>query len=422
MDLLKEVSTDGNVQHTQLSRKLTINGITKPYPVYKIRLDQLRYNPQNDRIATWISQYEADHNGQLPDQENVKEYNDIIEDFIVQSNKDAINKTKKNIELMGQREPGVVLANGLIIDGNRRFTCLRQLAVDNPKFDWFEAAILDNEVAKDKKGIKELELSIQIGEESKVDYSPIERYVGIYKDVIKTGLLTPEEYSRCTQTPLREVEAMMKQAQLMIDFLDFINAPEQFYLARQLSIGSVLQEIPRILNYCEGDEDEMERVKNIIFANMVVEPEGDTVRFLRNFKKVLKSEAASDFLDREEELTEVVVDKLNESVDPETGEPKPVTKEFIANEIRADSMLVAQMKQCMETAVNQANGLEVLDKPLKQLRGACDLLDGISLNAMEHFSYTDLQTAVNILKDLEQKAETLVVYINGKLSKDEIQG
>ena len=63
MDLLTQVGPAGTVQLTQLSHKLTIDGQSRAYQVYRIRLDQLRYNPQNDRIATWISQYRAEHNG-----------------------------------------------------------------------------------------------------------------------------------------------------------------------------------------------------------------------------------------------------------------------------------------------------------------------------------------------------------------------
>lgn len=40
------------IQLTKLSRKMTIEGVAKAYPVYRIRLDQLFYNDQNDRIAT----------------------------------------------------------------------------------------------------------------------------------------------------------------------------------------------------------------------------------------------------------------------------------------------------------------------------------------------------------------------------------
>ena len=56
MNLLTEGLALHLVEPTTLSRKLTIDGITKAYPVYKVKLDQLFYNDQNDRIATWISQ------------------------------------------------------------------------------------------------------------------------------------------------------------------------------------------------------------------------------------------------------------------------------------------------------------------------------------------------------------------------------
>ena len=59
MNLLKEGLEQRVVERTTMTRKLTVDGLTKAYPVYKIRLDWLFYNDQNDRIATWISQYKA---------------------------------------------------------------------------------------------------------------------------------------------------------------------------------------------------------------------------------------------------------------------------------------------------------------------------------------------------------------------------
>ena len=124
MNLL-EIYDDTIVAKTNLSRKLTLGGITKAYPVYKVRLDQLFYNDQNDRIATWITQYKNDTANTAFSELSREEYNKIIEKFIIDSNSTAIEKTKNNIALVNQREPGVVLSDGRIIDGNRRFTCLR---------------------------------------------------------------------------------------------------------------------------------------------------------------------------------------------------------------------------------------------------------------------------------------------------------
>lgn len=166
MNLLTEGIKSQAVRKTVLTRKLTIDGMTRAYPVYSIRLDALYYNDQNDRIATWISDYKAKHEGRMPDLTDRGAYNSIIEAFIVESNPDAIKRTRQNIELVGQREPGVVLADGRVIDGNRRFTCLRQLAEkDAQHFGTIEAVILDKTLETGLKQIKMLELSIQHGEE-----------------------------------------------------------------------------------------------------------------------------------------------------------------------------------------------------------------------------------------------------------------
>lgn len=36
------------VQPTTLTKKLTLNGETKAYPIYRVRLELLYYNEQND--------------------------------------------------------------------------------------------------------------------------------------------------------------------------------------------------------------------------------------------------------------------------------------------------------------------------------------------------------------------------------------
>ena len=88
------------VQETNLTRKITLDGVTKAYPVFRVRLDLLYYNDQNDRIATWISQYKGEHGDDALKDLSREEYNSIIEGFIVRSNPAAIEKTKNNIELV----------------------------------------------------------------------------------------------------------------------------------------------------------------------------------------------------------------------------------------------------------------------------------------------------------------------------------
>lgn len=65
MSLLSEGISSGNVRPTQRMEKHSIDGISSDYTVYQIKSDLLFFNDQNDRIATWVSEYEASHDGGL---------------------------------------------------------------------------------------------------------------------------------------------------------------------------------------------------------------------------------------------------------------------------------------------------------------------------------------------------------------------
>lgn len=95
-------------QPTEEKTNLIIKGSVKLFDVYKIPIDRLRYNAQNGRIATWISEH-----GDLPtDQE---QFNATIEGYIYDAGPDTLNATKNNIEKFGQQEAAVVLSNGILV-------------------------------------------------------------------------------------------------------------------------------------------------------------------------------------------------------------------------------------------------------------------------------------------------------------------
>ena len=160
-----------------LKKRLRLKGTTNEFQAYRVPLNYLRYNIENDRIATFISQH-IDEEGKLPEErENI---NKIVESYIVASNPEAFKKTKANIKAIGQNEVAVIMSDGIVIDGNRRFTALRQLSNEGAgsQFSYIEVVILDR-TKYEEKDIKRLELNLQHAVESKVDYIPIERLVGV---------------------------------------------------------------------------------------------------------------------------------------------------------------------------------------------------------------------------------------------------
>lgn len=393
MNLLKEGITQQAVVKTTLTRKLTVDGLTKAYPVYKVRLDCLFYNDQNDRIATWISQYKAQHEGKVPDSADRESYNDIIEQFIVESNSEAIRKTQNNIEMVDQREPGVVLADGRIIDGNRRFTCLRRLAAKNDRFGYFEAVILDRNIENSAKQIKMLELSIQHGEESKVDYNPVDRLVGIYNDIIATQLLSVEEYAKSTNESESEVKKRIEVAKLMVEFLEFINAPEQFYIARDLQLYYPLEELMKLIKKCHT-EDEIEDLKIAAFTNILMQTVGDMTRFIRNIKAIVGTEYQEEFFEDQKGVAEKVIDML-----PEQGK---VTSTTIREVIRTNDEVVQELERSMEKTLTKVKKNETKNRPIQLAEKATTFLEGIDMNILLKMNDSELRRLDHQLDRLEQ--------------------
>lgn len=296
--LLSLIGTDA-VQKTTLTRKVTFNGKTVVYPVYRIRLDCLFYNDQNDRIATWISRYETEHGKNALSRMDREAYNRVIEAFVAESNPDAIHKTQKNIQLIGQREPGVTLADGRIVDGNRRYTCLRRIERETGEPGYFETVLMDVDIQADKKQIKLLELSIQHGEEKKVDYDLIDYAIGTYRDVVQTKLLTAEEYAASTGEPLSEVKKRIEIAGVICEFLEYIRLPEQYYAAREYQVFSVFQEM---LPIRPGSDEDRKLLKTIVFQNVMMQAIGDQRRFIRDIKTLVKNSLYQEYFEDQRRL------------------------------------------------------------------------------------------------------------------------
>lgn len=386
------------VIETDLTKKLVIDNVAKVYPVYKIRSDKLYYNDQNDRIATWVSQYKTENNVDEINMENLDEYNAIIHNFVTESNREALRKTQTNMELIGQNVPGVVLQDGRIIDGNRRFTCLRNIEEKTGQTQYFEAVILDHNIKNNKKQIKMLELMLQHGIDEKIDYNPIDRLVGVYNDVIETGLLTAKEYAMGIGVKESEVVQEIEKAKLMVEFLEFINAPKQFHLARHFNIVDPLKELNTMLKRI-NDEDKKEDLKYSVFSQFLISPEGDATRYMRKIKKIASNDRFLEgYLDEQVDLVEKVCDILEEH---------PEVKENEIAKIRSDEDLKRNFYQSTEKHLNKVNSDATRNQPIKLVEKAFDNLELIDLNILNKLSVLQVEEFSNNVKDLKEKINNL---------------
>lgn len=371
MNLLNEI---GNfVQKTSITRKLTINNETKIYPVYKININALYYNDQNDRIASWISQYKEINGSDALLNKEKEEYNKIIENFIIMSNPQSMEKTSLNIKLVGQREPGVVLSDGRVIDGNRRFTCIRKLNKNDASFCWFESVILDVDIHNNKKMIKMLELSIQHGEEKRVDYNHVEKLIGIYQDIVETQLLTVEEYAQSTNESVAEIKKKVECSKILAEYLEYIGMPKQFYIAREFQLVSLISDIQELLKKCINNEM-VYNLKKIIFMNQMMNSFGDERKFTKNIATLIANGKYFMYEKSQMEIEE----KIKKRMDYENINNFQELRSFVVN----NDDLSDELKYSMDKYLNDAKINEVHNKPSQILKRTTISLKEIDKNVI----------------------------------------
>lgn len=407
---LLAINNEEAVQKTELTRKLTIDGVTKAYPVYRVRLDFLYYNDQNDRIATWISQYKSEHAQDALEQMSREEYNSVIEGFIVKSNPAAIEKTRNNIELVNQREPGVVLRDGRVIDGNRRFTCLRQLSKKSNAFNYFETVILDKDIEDNKKQIKMLELQIQLGEESKVDYNPMERLVGVYQDVVESELLTIEEYALATNESVSDVKRRIAEANLLIEFLEFIDMPKQYYIARDYQLGSIMPEIPKVLKRCETVEMQ-QQVKELIFTNLMMRSADDNARYIREIVKMMDNGFFPAYLKEQNRLKEETKNRLEEE--------KPDSVESLRHFVDQNDDITDELKISRERSLLKSKRKEARNKPSQIITKSITMLRDVDTNVFEKLTDSEKDKLKNQIAKLVTVADRFDTMVSDEDDKPE---
>ena len=392
--LLNLVGTE-MVQKTTLTRKVTYGGKTVVYPVYRVRLDALYYNEQNDRIATWVTRYESENGNDALSGLNRAIYNRIIENFIVESNPEAINKTQKNIALIGQREPGVTLADGRIVDGNRRYTCLRRIEREGSAPGYFETVIMDMDIQEDRKQIKLLELAIQHGEEAKVDYDLIDYAVGTYRDIVQTGLLTIEEYASSTNESVSAVKKRIEVAGVVNEFLNYIKLPEQYHVAREFQIYSLFQEMMAPLRQLA--DNEKQQLKVIAFNNAMMHAMPDQRKFIRDIKGLIKNGTYTSYFEEQQ--------KWNKAIQDEYAAIEVHSKADVDKFAEEHANITEELQLSMERALLRSRSQQLKAKPAENVSKSIALMMEVDPRQFGRMNGEEKETLRGELEELAKIVE-----------------
>ena len=411
MNLLERAAAN-QLKKTGEKKKLSIQGqCNSTYDVYSIPLKWLYYNDQNGRINTTYKKYSS-MNGLLEPEAGNSEYNEIFEKFIFDSNAQAMKETKLSIDDKSQQEPGVVLSDGRVIDGNRRFTALRMLERERGIPQYFNAVILplDSKSKSDEKIIKELELDLQLGREERVSYDPIDRIFDSYNTIEVEKIMNKEEYKKASGAGnTKGINRDIRLAKLIIKFIEIVspggNPIDKFYLARDLKLDGPIEEIEREINKLKSDnkEDTKDAVLTYLIASKAVDKQNDFTRIMRDLKNniIKDNDRLQYFLDSADDKVDDIMDAFEDNPIKSANDLKTVIRGDLKAQNAAES-LIKSTKRII-------NKNKIKNERTKVLIELDNIRDSLSYICPEDF--------LELTRDENEEARTIIIEINDILYK-----
>lgn len=399
-----------------LPKRLTINGMPGEYASYKIPLSLLYYNDMNGRISTYIDEYDENHKN-MPLKELLKsdkeKYNDIIADFIKESSSDnlaSFNKTKEDIRAKGQQQPGVILSDGRIIDGNRRFTALRELfrETGDLRFAFFEAVCLSAPQENDKAAwlaIKLLELNLQFDVDEKKGYNRIDFLVSFYKDVMNplTKLCDEKTYCHASGMKASEFKTNTAVVETMLDYLDWRGKPKAFHILKNEKLDGPIEDIAK--KRTKMSEEEWNEKKFYIYSAMTIDQTGDRTRKTRELLNSAVKEGALYHVFKEavdtpavrNEILKVVSKIDHQATTPEESAQMERDKNVLENTLNK-AYLDGVFKQQIE---KEANG------PAKAMENVLKALNAIELSTVQNLENSEKEELLSRIEAAENKIQEI---------------
>lgn len=411
MNLLERAAAN-QLKKTGEKKKLSIQGqCNSTYDVYSIPLKWLYYNDQNGRINTTYKKYSS-MKGLLAPEAGNSEYNEIFEKFIFDSNAQAMKETKLSIDDKSQQEPGVVLSDGRVIDGNRRFTALRMLERERGIPQYFNAVILplDSKSKSDEKIIKELELDLQLGREERVSYDPIDRIFDVYNTIEVEKIMNKEEYKKASGAGnTKGINRDIRLAKLIIKFIEIVspggNPIDKFYLARDLKLDGPIEEIEREINKLKSDnkEDTKDAVLTYLIASKAVDKQNDFTRIMRDLKNniIKDNDRLQYFLDSADDKVDDIMDAFEDNPIKSANDLKTVIRGDLKAQNAAES-LIKSTKRII-------NKNKIKNERTKVLIELDNIRDSLSYICPEDF--------LELTRDENEEARTIIIEINDILYK-----
>lgn len=393
---------------------ITYHGERTMFEAYRIPLEYLVYNPYNGRIGSIVKSFERQsHKLNIEDPNDVK----IIERFLWESKEEANKKTRKSLLEDQQKQYGIVTAEGVIIDGNRRASLLNSIRNDDSitvtvkqHCNYFTAVILPGDA--DRKEILRLETTFQMGEDAKVDYNPIEKYLKC-KDLQDEGFTISEIVSFMGEKK-SNIEMYLQVLKLMDEYLEYYHYDGIYTLLDKnedsfQKLNSALKGYKSGSVSCMWDFDpeiDTEDLKLIAFD--YIRYGFDQLAFRDIIRKPTSANPNASFFGNKDIWTEFR-EKHFELVDPITDSEESVEsvleKAGSSNITRALRQRDHEWRRKVKGAIKEnygkskekLNNKQASDNPLKLLQKALDAIESVDT---DQTSFKEDENVYNCVKEI----------------------
>lgn len=129
-----------------------------------------------------------------------------------------------------------------------------------------------------------------------------------------------------------------------------------------------------------------------------MKPSGDMTRFIRNLKKVAESTYIDEFINKEEDIAEKIIDEMGNCKDVNQGK---------INDIRSNNAIKTQLEETMDIISNKVKLEDTKNKPNQNLKKAINSLEMIDCKLISKLSEEQKSDMIDNLEELDNLISNL---------------
>lgn len=387
----------------------------KASKIYELPIEYCKFRLENGRIKTEILSHIKVKGKLLA---NSDEAQNIISDYLGQSDRKTNEDLKKILKKEGQKDPAIITADGFLINGNRRKWALQQLLREDPeeKFKKLKVVILPGSGNPERPTVNDiaiLENRLQNYKTGKSEYTKMNKALTYYsytnsgiplEELLKDdATFRDSDEKKFKRNITKFKKEYFEPIELMNDYLESIGTP-----------GDYNRVANRWMSFEELAEKVTSQLKNekFLIENNIEKNEIGTIK------------SAGFNIIKIKDANEVAADNrflIRELVKWIKTEKKDVLKigkiEEVASDIKdfetRDSMWQENQANQIINIIKKLQGLTERAKdqqdPLNRLREALSKLkhEDLEENQIEQMKLSDVDEAFKLCNDIESANKEL---------------